>query len=239
MANTENLRGLGDRLVDVWRRAAESGTPMPGEPTLVATLAASRPAIREELVRLEERGYIRRRKGADTVVNPRMLDVSARIDQKIDRSELIASTGAEASTAVPDARIDIVTPEEAAQYEVPVGARVLRYTKVWSADGVPVIRADDNVVLRPGVAEEDADATQPVFEIAKIAGAGPIEWEIVYPTALAVSRRDAELLGLVEGGPALSLESVGVARTGVTAYWASELHATNAFQHTVIRSVGK
>src|ERR1700719_2371254 len=83
---------LQERISDAWREAAAAGEPMPAEPALAQRLMASRPAVREALVRLEEQGYIRRRQGADTAVNRRMLDITGRIDQQIDRSELIAAT---------------------------------------------------------------------------------------------------------------------------------------------------
>lgn len=209
---------------------------MPGEPALAERLAASRPAVREALVRLEERGYIRRRQGADTVVNRRMLDVSARVDEQIDRSELIASTGCRASMTLVDSKFDVATPDEIEQYEVGEQVRILRTTKVWFADGVPVIRANDAIVL-PGSPAVEVAATEPVFDIAAQFGVGATEWEIVYPSATAISTRDAELLDLPAGKPALTFEVVGVVRTGQTAYWASELHSTNAFQHTMIRLV--
>lgn len=209
---------------------------MPAEPALAERLAVSRPAVREALVRLEERGYIRRRQGADTTINRRMLDVSARIDEQIDRSELIASTGRRASMMLVENRFDSPSPEEVVQYEVAADARVLRTTKVWYADGGPVIRANDSIVL-PDSAPVEIDATRPVFDIAAQFGLGNTEWEIVYPSASAVSARDATLLDMPEGKPALTMEVVGVNRAGATAYWASELHATNAFQHTMIRLV--
>lgn len=209
---------------------------MPGEPALAERLAASRPAVREALVRLEERGYIRRRQGADTAINRRMLDVSARIDEQIDRSELIESTGRRASMVVVENRIDSATSDEVTQYELNADARVLRTTKVWYADDTPVIRANDSIVL-PASAPTEIDATKPVFEIAAQTGVGATEWEIVYPSATAASARDADLLDIAEGQPALTMEVVGVSRAGLTAYWASELHATNAFQHTMIRLV--
>ncbi|NGZ99916.1 winged helix-turn-helix transcriptional regulator [Nocardioides sp. W3-2-3] len=78
---------LDDRLHQVWLDAARHGTTMPSEPSLAASLATSRPAVREALVRLEERGYIHRRKGAGTVVNTSLLNIPARFDQRIDTSE--------------------------------------------------------------------------------------------------------------------------------------------------------
>jgi GntR family transcriptional regulator len=107
---------------------------------------------------------------------------------------------------------------------------------VWSADDVPVIRANDSIVL-PDTAPDSIDATIPVFDIAKRFGIGAIDWEIVYPSAAALDDRDAALLGLDAGRPALTMQVVGVGRTGATAYWASELHATDAFQYTMIRLI--
>ncbi|MFW0783567.1 GntR family transcriptional regulator [Gordonia sp. CPCC 206044] len=228
--------GLRARLEEVWLESARAGSPMPGEPALAERLAASRPAVREALVRLEERGYIRRRQGADTAINRRMLDVSARIDEQIDRSELIASTGRRASMVVVENKIDSPSALEVEQFEVSPDARLLRTTKVWYADDTPVIRANDSIVL-PDASTTEIDATKPVFDIAAQFGIGATEWEIVYPSATAVSARDARLLEIPKGKPALTMEVVGVCRAGVTAYWASELHSTNAFQHTMIRLV--
>ncbi len=75
-----------------------------------------------------------------------MLDFSARIDGMIDRSELIASTGRLASMVVVESRIDSQAREEAVQYEVATAQRVLRTTKVSSADvesrsSAPTIRS--------------------------------------------------------------------------------------------------
>ncbi|WP_288336211.1 GntR family transcriptional regulator [uncultured Gordonia sp.] len=230
--------GLPARLQEVWRESATSGSAMPGEPVLAERLAASRPAVREALIRLEERGYIRRRQGADTVINRRMLDITARIDEQIDRSELIASTGRAASMVVVDNHIDTPTAEESVQFEIPRTSTIMRTTKVWYADDEPVIRAHDCIVLRDA-SSATIDPAIPIFDIAAAVGTGPTEWEIVYPSATAVSARDATLLNLPKGKPALTMEVVGVSRSGLTSYWASELHSTNAFQHTMIRLVGR
>ncbi|MCX4091726.1 GntR family transcriptional regulator [Nocardia sp. alder85J] len=228
--------GLWSRLHEIWLESARAGAPMPGEPTLAARLDASRPAIREALVRLEERGYIHRRQGADTLVNRRMLEVSARIDEQIDRAELIASTGRRASMTVVDNTIGTPTAAESQRYEVADDRPLLRVTKLWCADDVPVILAHDAVLLAEPISEE-IDGGVPIFDIARRWGSGAPEWEIVHPAAVAAPDTDAALLGIEPGRPALALTVVGVGSRGDTAYWASELHATEAFQHTLIRLV--
>ena len=71
--------GLVARLRSVWRTAASRGVLMPPEDQLVADLGASKPSIREALVRLEADGLVRRRVGAGTFPNPMALEMPARL----------------------------------------------------------------------------------------------------------------------------------------------------------------
>src|SRR6266487_1707825 len=80
---------LDDRLRRLWRSAVDSGEPFPGEPALALRLGASRPALREALIRLEHEGLIGKRKGAETTVNRAAIEIPARFDQQIEKADLI------------------------------------------------------------------------------------------------------------------------------------------------------
>ena len=69
-----------DRLLAVWRAAAEAGTPMPSEAALVAELGVSRPTVREELIRLESNGLLTRLPNSGTFPNRSALDMGLRLD---------------------------------------------------------------------------------------------------------------------------------------------------------------
>ena len=76
MSEAELPEGMERRLQRLWADAGQRRGPMHGETVLASSLEVSRPAVREALVRLEERGFIHRRKG-----------------ERLDSAELIAAMG--------------------------------------------------------------------------------------------------------------------------------------------------
>jgi GntR family transcriptional regulator len=137
-------RNLAERLLEIWLEAANSGEFLPSEPSLAGSLSASRPAVREALVRLEERGLIRRRHGADTVVNPAALDIRARFDEQVEQADLIRAMGREASLEVLEVKVIRLNKVDAEMFEVASGTTALQTTKRWRADGVAVMRAESS-----------------------------------------------------------------------------------------------
>lgn len=237
MTNDDGVQAasLDERLREVWVDAARRGDTMPSEPTLAASLSSSRPAVREALVRLEERGYIHRRRGADTTVNASLLDIPARFDRRLDKAELIAAMGRTPRLDVLDVATSGITLDEAQEYEIAPGTPVLRVTKMWAADGIPVLLARDAIpVLRP---EEltTLDPERPMFELAIALTGERVEWEVVWPGADGLSDGDAAAVGRPAGEPALTLDVSGVSRSGRVCYWTSEVHLRGAFRYAMVR----
>jgi GntR family transcriptional regulator len=231
-------QSLTDRLEKVLQGAARDGQPMPGEPTLVSALSASRPAVREALIRLEERGYLRRRQGASTVVNRSALDIPARFDEQMEQSELIAAMGRTPRVEVVSHAVRTVTPAEAEAYDVPAGATALTTTKIWYADEVPVMLATDTVPVPDRTAPpKDVDPAMSLFDLAELVRGERVEWEIAWPGADALDEERARLLRRPLGEPALTLRLTGVGHSGATAYWAAESHVRDAFRYALVRSV--
>lgn len=110
---------LTDRIRRIWLNAVRSGTAFPGEPALARELRASRPAVREALVRLESEGLIHKRQGAGTAVNRAAVEIAARLDQQIDNDEIIKSMGRTVSMEVLEARMIALTGDQSAALEVP------------------------------------------------------------------------------------------------------------------------
>lgn len=227
--------GLDERLWQVWLQAARGRGVLPAEPMLAQTLDTSRPAVREALVRLEERGYIHRRRGTDTVVNGAALGIPARFDARMDKAELIAAMGHAPGVRVCAHRVDTVTIAEATEFGLVPATRVLRLTKVWTADGVPAMLARDSVPLTAAAAPDESDFDRSVFELAPLLAGEPVEWEIVWPDAENLSEADAESLGRPVGEAALSVAVSGVGRSGQVVYWAEELHVRQVFRYAMVR----
>jgi GntR family transcriptional regulator len=228
-------RSLAERLEEVWTEAARRGARMPGEPALAAALQSSRPAVREALVRLEERGYIHRRKGADTAVNASLLDIPARFDRRLEKSDLIAAMGHTPTIDVLAVETSPVTPEEAEEYAVAADTPVLRVTKRWSADGRPVLLAHDAVPITTATDPATVDPATPLVDQALALAGERAEWEVVWPRADALSADEAEATDRAAGEPVLALDVSGVAPSGAVCYWTAELHLKDAFRYAMVR----
>lgn len=232
-----SIESLDRRLTAIWESAAARGDRMPGEPKLADSLATSRPSIREALIRLEERGYIRRRQGAETIVNTSLLGIPARFDQRVEASELIRAMGCEPQVEVLESVTSQITLEEAKEYDLPPSTHVLRITERWTADGVPVLLAIDSIPLPKGVTSADCDSTLPLAELAKSVGGSRPDWEVVWPTAELLDEQGAAWAGLTGSDPVLGLEVSGVAWSGEVCYWTKERHLRNFFRYAMVRKV--
>lgn len=243
MANEGNVEqvpssrapSLAAQLERVWAEAARTGGSMPGEPALAAVLQSSRPAVREALVRLEERGYIHRRKGADTAVNSSLLGIPARFDRRLEKSDLIAAMGHTPTIDVLAVETSLVTPEESEEYAVAADSLVLRVSKRWSADGRPVLLAHDSVPIATAVDLNTVDPATPLVDQAVMLTGERAEWEIVWPGADALSVDAAQASGRIAGEPVLALDVSGVAPSGSVCYWTAELHLKDAFRYAMVR----
>lgn len=228
-------RTLNERLQQVWADAARKGTHLPGEPTLASTLSSSRPALREALIRLEERGYIHRRKGADTAVNASLLGIPARFDQRMETSALIAAMGCSPRLDVLDVSQARITIEEATEHDMPPSTQVYRVVKRWSADDVPVMLARDAIPITERVEPGAFDPQTTIVDLAETFTGERAGWEIVWPAAEVLDSHTAAAVDLSAGEPALALDISGVSPSGSVCYWTKELHLRGFFRYAMVR----
>lgn len=227
---------LEERLARLWETAAREGRTLPGEPTLAHALSMSRPAVREALIRLEERGYIHRRQGADTVVNTSLLGIPARFDQRVEMSQMIRAMGCTPSVEVLDVSTTTITSEEAAEHDLAPATSVRRVTKRWAADEVPVLLAHDSVPLpKAGGDDAEDDPLLPLVDLARRLTGERAGWEVVHPSAGLLDTRTAAWTDLAEGDPALFLDISGISWRGQVCYWTRELHLRNFFRYALVR----
>lgn len=228
---------LDTRLRSIWLRTVESGEPFPGEPALALRLGASRPAVREALIRLEHEGLIGKRRGADTTVNRAAIEIPARFDQQIEKADLIRAMGHDASLEVIDSAIIPLSGDEADAFELPAGSPAIRVTKRWRADDLVVMVAIDTIPLPEGSVPAGVDVGGSLFELVPKLGHERAAWELAWPSATNLDARTAKLLERPKGEAVLTLELTGVSRNGARVYRAFEYHFPRAFRYGLIRLV--
>jgi len=227
-----------ERLLELWRAAAEAGTPMPSEAALAAELGVSRPTVREELIRLESNGLLTRLPNSGTFPNRSALDMGLRLDQSYEFSEMLREAGFEPRMEVLASawvELDIVRAE---RLGVRPGTSAFTTTKRWSANGMPSMVATDFIpAQRPAAGEPEPDAAQTVFELVHLLRGSTIEWELTWIDAKVADARDRELLSLGEGASVLAITMAGISVLGAKLYLAEEVHRQGVVPYGMIRTV--
>lgn len=226
-------------LLPIWRETVRSGEALPSEEALAETLGASRPAIREALIRMEANGLVRRLHGAGTFANPAALDVEMRLDNDADFADRLAAVGYDVVVELLRAEVAALTTEIAAEMALDAGTRALRTLKRWRADGVVAVVALDHVPLARRVGDDEAVAiaARPVRELAADVGLGRPDWLCTWPTAVELDAEVAALLEYDVGRAALRFEQLGVARFGGRVFHAVEHHRPGIVEYGLIHTV--
>jgi len=208
---------------------------MPGESALAEQLGVSRPALREALVRLAAEGLIDRRQGASTVVNRAALEMPIRLDRQTPFEIALERAGYATEMQLLESGRLALDSDQAAQLRRPCGATALRTVKRWRADGLVAMVAVD---ILPIPDEVDADGVDPhpsVFaSTVELYGEGAV-WEPAWPKPCIVDQQLGAWLELAEGTPVLALDLVGISRSGLRCYLATEYHVPGTVPQGLIR----
>lgn len=224
MTDTASAREAAVTVEDVRRLAAERGGRLPPETELAELFGVGRNLVRELLIRLESLGYISRRHGAGTFVNPAAADVRVRIDRRADFAELLAAAGYEAQVQLVEAGF-VEWPEDAAARLPELRElHLYRTRKRWLADGTPFMMAIDYI---PAPQHIDVDATQSVFDLARELNGYATEWinTLINPVLAGDAARS---LACKRSQPVLRLDQVGVSRDGTRCWLAQDYHNPQA-----------
>jgi GntR family transcriptional regulator len=238
VVEANGVGSVQERLYEVWAETVASGSTFPSEVTLSERLGVSRTQLREALVRMEERGMIRRRHGADTVVNPWLNRLEGRLDRRADFSETIARAGMTPDLEVLETGVAVLDAEDAADFDVPEGSSAWRTVKRWRGDGRTLMVATDLVPLHGVVLSPLPTESTSLFELVERLFGTPLEWEIAVPGACSLDRVDAARLELEPGAAAMTLDLLGIGRSGRVIYKALELHVPGAVRSGFVRPGG-
>jgi DNA-binding GntR family transcriptional regulator len=228
---------LLSRVLDVLHDAAAADGVLPSEPALADQLGVSRPNLREVLARLQAQGLVLRRRGSETVVNAAALDLVARFDQTFDYADLLSALGHDAQVDVLAADLVPLGADAADVFGRPAGTTALRTVKRWRADGRPAMVAVNLVPMPDGTTSVPPDVTTSVFEYAAEVGCEPVVWTIARPGAIALDARQAAWLDRPVGDAVLTVEQIGLGRSGRALFTSAEHHRPGVVPFALVRIV--
>ena len=228
---------LLSRLLDVLHDAAAANGVLPSEPTLADQLGVSRPNLRELLARLQAQGLVLRRRGSETVVNTAALDLVARFDQTFDYAELLEALGHEAQVDVLAADLVPLDADTSEAFGGTESTLALRTVKRWRADGAPAMVAVNMVPMPEHTTSVPPDVTTSVFDFAAAVAGEAVVWTIARPGAIALDQREAGWLDRAPGEAVMTIEQVGLGRSGRALFTSTEHHVPGVVPFALVRIV--
>ena len=194
-------------LKDLEAEALE-GRLLPSEAELCAQYSVSRTVVRQALGELENEGLVLKVKGKGTFVTGRKVDTSF-IQDTLGFYESMSKAGHVVRSRVLKFAIETSTVDVARLLEIGVGEQIIRFDRVRSIDGHPVqvARAVMPARLFPGLVEVDLTDRSLYQVLRESYGVRPARGHRAIE-AVALSKEDAEHLGVPRGTPGLRVHSI-------------------------------
>lgn len=116
-----------------------AGARLPSESELAEELGVSRATVRSALARLAAEGLVLRKQGDGTYVNPHIDTVPTRLGGIWDFWRMIQHSGYQPSIHTLEQAVRPATDSEVTALRLAEGAPVLTFTRIFCADGMPVV----------------------------------------------------------------------------------------------------
>lgn len=204
---------------------------IPPETELATELGVSRTTVRDALSRLEHEGAVVRRQGAGTFVNAAGLRIKTRLEEMWSYEEMLRDHGYTPRVeVVAIVRVPAV-PHIAEALGLSPGSEVVVMEKVFYEDDVPVVFTANRVpstLVPDRIADRDAAA--PVFELLESLAGLRLAYYVSEIVPLALDQREAELLAIDAGTPAIGFDETGFASDGTAL-----VHARSIFRDDLVR----
>jgi GntR family transcriptional regulator len=183
----------------------KAGDSLPSERDIAELLNVSRVTVRKAFVELVREGVLVQRRGSGTFVRGQV----GRIEQPLSRltsfSEDMKLRGHLTESEWLERSVGLPTPEEALKLSISPGERVSRFHRLRRADGVPL--AIEHAVVPHKFLDDPLTVGRSLYEALGARGLRPVRaLQRLHATALPA--REAALLELPKGSPALSIERI-------------------------------
>lgn len=140
---------------------------LPSEVELAERLGVSRTVIRDALSDIEREGFIERVRGIGTVICRDIVNLTNRLDLKLEYNELIENAGYKPVTDSLRLRTEYADDENAELLGVDVGSKLIVCEKRMLAGNIPCIYSIDylSYELFKDIEYTDIDWSQPIFDL--------------------------------------------------------------------------
>lgn len=234
---TQLQRALRDRILAGQYTA---GSQFPSEVELVDEFGVSRTTVRSALAALEAERLIQRRWGVGTFVS-RQQHISHQIEEAHDFSVLISSSGYTPDVRVLGARATTAGAVEGERLDVPEGSPIVRVTKVFTADGDPVIYVVNLIphrILGDGLFSEvqrRPELTEPIYTFFEETCGHRIDYHIATLAAILARDSEAPIPGIDPITPLLTMSSIGHDRDGCPVFESRSTYPDPRLQLKLLR----
>lgn len=204
-----------------------SGTQLPGEAQLGASLGVSRTTLREAVGRLVGQGLLRREQGRGTYVQRRPgLRISMLLEANLSISDMIRDMGMTPATSDVEVSLELPPQEVGIALGEPGLGQALVVRRVRTADGEPAVFSTDYLPVVPGLPLDRSSYTGSVYEMLAAFHGTPVTSGHARLQAGAASPDLAAKLGISAGDLTLVLSQVHGLADGTTVMF-SYVHLRN------------
>ena len=182
---------------------------IPSENELAQELGVSRTTVRDALSRLENEGAVYRKQGAGTFVNEPGLQIKSRLEEIWSYEEVLRDHGYTPSVRVLEVAEEPASELVANDLAIAVGDAVLRMEKLFLEDDDPVVLTINRIPAAYLGDDVDDDASEPLFAFIEAHCDRNLSYYLSEIVPVVLDPGKADLLGAVQGTPALCFEEIG------------------------------
>ncbi|MXQ07451.1 UTRA domain-containing protein [Alphaproteobacteria bacterium GH1-50] len=241
MTATEFLRPenwLGDsggpRYVQLRRRleqGIETGvlppnSSLPPERELADITDLSRVTVRKAIQELVREGLIEQRQGSGSFIRERVTRMEQSLSELTSFTEDMARRGMETTSQWLERGLFRATPDEVEALDLAPDGQVARVYRLRQAGGRPM--ALERAALPTDILPNPLEVTTSLYEVLGRLGHRPVR-AVQKISAVNLSARDAELLGVAEGDAGLSIARISYLASGRVAELTRSLYRGDAY----------
>lgn len=230
--------GAGPLYVQLHRRIAEAiasgrlkpGDSLPAEREMAAMTGLSRVTVRKGVEALVASGQLVQRRGSGTFVAPKVEKLEQALSLLTSFTEDMRRRGLNSESRWLSRALHNPSPEEVMALGLAADERVARLERVRSSDGLPL--AIERASLPQAILPEPERVTTSLYAELQARGLRPVR-AVQRISAVNVTLRDAELLGVTAGVAGLRIERISYLPSGKVVEFTRSLYRGDAYDFAV------